>query len=309
MALLSGWVRHAAFYLGRWALLLATVASPALAQSNGQTAPVEGVEKGMFVFSAWAGKPLNVFFVRPEKIDHKTMPVIVLHGANRNADDYRDAWVQLARDNNLLIVAPEFNAVDYPRSHYILGNMTSPSGKPQAKEQWVFSAIEALFDDSRARFAIKRNDYSLFGHSGGAQVGHRFLFFVPDNRARRVVLANAGWYTMPLITTPFPHGLKDSGVTEEALAAAYAKRVVVLLGDRDTDANHRNLNRDRESMHQGIHRFSRGHRFFAASSLQALRQKSRFNWSLSIAPGVGHAQDKMVIFAAPFLMSGPLEVH
>ena len=138
MALLSGWVRHAAFYLGRWALLLATVASPALAQSNGQTAPVEGVEKGMFVFSAWAGKPLNVFFVRPEKIDHKTMPVIVLHGANRNADDYRDAWVQLARDNNLLIVAPEFNAVDYPRSHYILGNMTSPSGKPQAKEQWVF---------------------------------------------------------------------------------------------------------------------------------------------------------------------------
>ena len=76
MALLSGWVRHAAFYLGRWALLLATVASPALAQSNGQTAPVEGVEKGMFVFSAWAGKPLNVFFVRPENIDHKTMPVM-----------------------------------------------------------------------------------------------------------------------------------------------------------------------------------------------------------------------------------------
>ena len=57
-------------------------------------------------------------------------------------------------------------------------------------------------------FGTSVEEYSLFGHSAGAQVAHRFLYFIHPNRASRTVLANSGYYTMPIEEISYPYGLK-----------------------------------------------------------------------------------------------------
>jgi ribulose 1,5-bisphosphate carboxylase large subunit-like protein len=37
----------------------------------------------------------------------------------------------------------------------------------------------------------------LFGHSAGARYAHRMVEFVPEAKAKMVIAANSGWYTLP----------------------------------------------------------------------------------------------------------------
>jgi len=263
-----------------------------------------------FIFDQWPGKSLKVFLALPEEVRKDTPIVIVLHGNSRNAKTYRDAWEKTAIEENAIVVVPEFSAWDYPKRQYILGNMSTPSGKPVAPDQWVFAAIEPLFDQLRKQLGTEVKHYSLYGHSAGAQVAHRLLYFVPDNRAQRIVLANAGFYTIPVSTVDYPQGLGGVEVSDDSLKKAYAKRVIILLGDRDNNPQHKSLNRELESLRQGPHRFSRGHNFYNNSLFKAsMLLKVPFNWSLSIAPGVSHSNQNIIPFAAPLLLGGPLVVN
>ena len=266
--------------------------------------------KGSFIFNEWAGKPLRVFITVPDELDEKTSVVIILHGRSRNAEGYRNSWHDYALDNNFISVVPEFKSSSFPKDTFNWGNIRSLRGRPIEQQDWLLSVIEPIFDKVKTQLKIQSNFYSLYGHSAGAQIAHRFLYFIPNNRARRVVIANAGFYTMPVDTIDFPQGLKDVDVPDENLTKAYSKRVVLLLGDQDNDPKHSSLNRDLQSMRQGKHRFSRGHRFYMNSLFKAsIILKVPFNWSLSIAPGVGHSNRRMVEYAGPFLLEGPLLIH
>ncbi|HGH5359739.1 TPA: hypothetical protein ACJI3H_000260 [Yersinia enterocolitica] len=76
-------------------------------------------------------KKIEVFSYQPPEANARTPIVFVLTGLNRDADKYRDDWVENARKNKLIVIAPHFSQQDYPGSDgYNLGNIiNSQTGK------------------------------------------------------------------------------------------------------------------------------------------------------------------------------------
>ena len=206
--------------------------------------------------------------------------VLVLHGAGRDADRYRDAWAPQAERHGILVACPEFSRADFPGE---AGYNLNPAIHPM-----LDAVADAVQEGARA-------DYGLYGHSAGAQVAHRCLLLTGAPRASRVVAANAGWYTFPDPATPFPHGLGD---VASQLPAAFAKPTTILLGDADTDPRHPQLRRDAPTDRQGDNRLARGQAFFAACRAQAERAGLPFAWHLATVPGVGHSNAGMAPAAA-----------
>ncbi len=146
-------------------------------------------------------KPLDVYYWRPTDVTRDTPVWVIMHGSSRNADDYRDYFIDAAAAQGALILAPEFNDSDWSgSSSYNLGNLSwFESGFWSYPEQdWSFSKIEPLFDYlvDVLEPTIEASTYSMFGHSAGSQFVHRFLFWKPTARVDVAVAANAGWYTM-----------------------------------------------------------------------------------------------------------------
>lgn len=252
-----------------------------------------------------AGLDQRVYLTRPEALAPERPVVFVMHGMNRNADEYRDQWHELAKKHEFLLVVPEFSERHFPGSEaYNLGNVFDAKGKLQPKSAWSFSAIEPIFDEVRRRYGMTARGYALYGHSAGAQFVHRFLYHEPRARLTRVVAANAGWYTMPVFNAGFPYGLRNSVVSSADLAAALQLPVVVLLGEQDVDPQHRNLNRDPEALLQGAHRFARGQAFFESAADASARLGVPFGWQLLTVPGAGHDNRLMAPAAVPLLLEG-----
>ena len=144
----------------------------------------------------------------------------------------------------------------------------------------------------------RQTGYTLFGHSAGSQFAHRFLYYVPDARVNRAILANAGWYTMPDFDVAYPYGLKDAGVPEEVLPGYLARDVVVLLGDADISRDDENLRKTPEADRQGHHRYERGHNFYLLAKTRAESLGVDFGWRLQEVPGAIHSNAGMTPAAA-----------
>lgn len=283
------------------AMMVGSLTSPAIAQSEHaavtaeQSAAALETGKGRYIFSGWDGPAIPVWTYVPPAIDPATAPIaIILHGASRNPDAYRDAWADEAEKGGFIVIAPGFAEKDFPGLEgYAMGGVVTRAGMPQPKNRWTFSVIEPLFDDVVARLRGSQTGYNLYGHSAGSQFVHRYLYFVPEARVKRYLAANAGWYTRADMGVAFPFGLDGTPVTEERLRAALAKDVVILLGDQDKDEKHRLLNRSPAAMKQGRHRFARGQSFFAHARDLAREKGWEFGWTLRVVPGVAHSNSGM----------------
>ena len=251
----------------------------------------EDVRTGQFTLSDWPGPPLRVFYVEPAGDALADAPVvIVMHGVNRNADDYRDNWIGLAEQYGLRVYAPEFSRAAFPGADfYNLGGVghDGPSS---------YAAIEPLFAAISQRGAAE--GYILFGHSAGAQFVHRALLFEDMPHLLKAYSANAGWYTMPNLQADWPYGLADVAVTEDQLAAWLQRPMTLLLGEADTNTRDRNLRRTPEAMAQGPHRFARGMAFFEAARSEADRLDVPIGWRVVTVPGVAHDNAGMAHAAA-----------
>lgn len=239
----------------------------------------------------------------PDAIDPQNAPIaIIMHGASRNPDDYRDAWVAGADHFGFIVIAPGFSNEDFPGARsYNMGGVFDQAGQPLPRAQWTFSVIEPLFDEVVSRLGGAQTGYALYGHSAGSQFVHRFMYFMPESRATRFLFANAGWYTFPDRSIAFPFGLDGTPVNDARLQAVLSKDVVVLLGDQDNDARHRLLNRSREAMRQGHHRFERGQNFFASARQLAQDNGWDFGWKLRVIEGVAHSNSGIAAGAADLI--------
>jgi poly(3-hydroxybutyrate) depolymerase len=279
-----------------WQTLWCTLLTLTLAESA-------AAAKIQFKFNSWDGPPLRVFVTRPIHLDPDRPVVFVMHGVNRNADEYRDQWHDLAKEHDFLLVVPEFSERLFPGSEaYNLGNVFDENGNLVEEARWSYSAIEPIFEEVRRRFSMTTERYSLYGHSAGSQFVHRYIFHVPDARVIQIVSANAGWYMMPDFGLDFPYGLAGSAVNPEKLQAALQLPVTLLLGEEDTDPEHPNLRRTPEAMAQGEHRLARGYSFFDAARAYSEQLALPFNWQLVTVPGAEHDNRLMAPAAIPFLL-------
>ncbi len=259
--------------------------------------------------SAGALRTLPVWYHRPADAPSDAPIVFVLHGQSRNASTYRKYWIPFAEKQRFVLLVPEFSREQFPgNAGYNLGYMYTADGTLRPESEWTYSVIEELFDRVRAANGLTRTTYDIYGHSAGAQFVHRMVLFKPNARYRVAVAANSGWYTMPDASAKYPYGLGGVEPGSVQLARAFARRLIVLLGDADIDPEHRQLSRTPGANAQGPHRFARGHTFFEHARKAAAAQGVPLAWSLEVAPGVAHSNARMAPHAARFVAGGELSV-
>ena len=250
------------------------------------------------------GKPLTVSYYQPLRLPTSAPVVFVMHGVNRDADSYRDTWKVAAERFGFLLLCPEFAKGTYPRRAYQLGNAVDDAGEPLPRSAWTFDVVERLFDSVKERTGNTSERYHIYGHSAGGQFVHRLALFVPEARFEAAITANAGWYTMPTFAGDgFPYGLKGSAATPADLARVFARRLVILLGERDTDAADPHLRKSPAASKQGKNRFERGIAFYATARDEANRLGVALNWELVTVPGAAHLQQRMMPAAARTLFA------
>jgi predicted esterase len=246
--------------------------------------------------------PMSVYLHRPAAWRPDGPVVAVMHGMQRNADYYRDAWVPHAEARGFLLVCPCYDATAFPGERwYNLGNAVDADWAPQPAGAWSFPALDHAVDAARHACGAERPDFALYGHSAGAQFVHRYLLLTHAPRVSRLIVANAGWYSMPRWDVRFPYGLGGTAASEAEVAAALGRPVTILLGEEDRDPNHPQLRRDAGSDAQGTNRIDRGHAFFGAARAVAARMGVPFAWQLQTVPKVGHSNAGMAVAAAPLL--------
>lgn len=344
----------------------------ASAQDSGSGPPL-AIESGSGSFIVEGGgrhveKPITVFFHKPESFHRGSPVMMVIPGAGRNGDEYRDAWVTASERYGVLILSPSYTEEFYPDYwNYNLAGMTrqvtidlgfvidtqpdewilddvrselestidmhdlvgrspghqllyklvllskagllkdveirgSSSLANRDPEQWIFGDFDRIFALAKDALGLERERYDLFGHSAGGQILHRLALFHPHSRADRILAANSGWYTLPSFDQAFPYGLKDSGIAEEQLEAAFASRLVVFLGEEDDEDETRgSVRRTPEADAQGLHRLARGKHFFSKAREAAEAVGADFAWAMEIVPGVGHDYRRMSAAAAHYL--------
>jgi len=257
---------------------------------------------GRFAFQPADGSPMDVWTYRPDGGGTDLPVLFVMHGTRRNADDYRDQWIEHAQRLGMLLVVPEFTKKAYPSGEgYQQLSVTDKSGELRPAEEWAPRRIEEVFDYVVRENRLETPSYYLYGHSAGGQFVHRMMLLVPDARVALALPANPGWYTLPRLETSYPEGLGGTPVTEGSLRHSLAGDVVLMLGDQDTDPMHKSLPDGPAAERQGPHRFARGQHFFAALQEQADRLGGEFNWRVHVVPGVGHSNSGMAPFAADLI--------
>lgn len=226
---------------------------------------------------------LPAFVIRP-RFASEAPPVVVLHGISRNPRKLVELFLPEAERTGRSVVVPHFSASRWPV-------FQRPGGKARPDQALLgLLAYLAMIDSA---FAGK---VALFGHSGGAQLAHRWAMLFP-HKVARLNLAAAGWYCLPDTTMPYPYGLGTESTLDshrwarrhaEALDAYLALPVRVFVGTRDTERDsslRMTAALDRE---QGRTRLGRAETYFDRFRAAAALRSIRHNIDLIRLPNVSH---------------------
>jgi pimeloyl-ACP methyl ester carboxylesterase len=238
---------------------------------------------------------IPIFTYRPTGCTDPSL-LLVFHGAERDAEDYRDYARGLADRHCMLVVAPLFAQHAFPSWRYQRGGIVDKSGAIRDPRKWTGRLVLDLVDWVRKQDG-RPLPYSLIAHSAGGQFLSRLAAFVPTE-ARRIVMANAGTYVLPSLAVDAPYGLGGvyAGADGEQHLQRYLQQpVTIYLGAADTADDTRN--NSPEARAQGASRHARGLNVFTAAETLARARGWTFNWRLVELPGVGHDGQKML--AAP----------
>ena len=269
--------------------------------------------RGRYVFNdAETGKAITVWYAKPDSFSADAPIVMVLHGQNRNAKNYRDAWKGHADRHGFLLLAPEFSEELFPGNQYEHGNYFAATPAQAEKNKtfpqknhsdyWSFRVPDKIFTDFGAhRETTNRRTYYIYGHSAGAQFVHRMLAVVPETKVQMAVAANAGRYTLPDADESWPYGLKEAAATSAEIRKFLAAPLVILVGENDTDSEHPGLRRTKKADRQGLNRLERGRYFYDFGSALAKSLGVPFGWRFQIVPGAAHSNKAMAEAAADLI--------
>jgi len=247
-------------------------------------------------------RPLTLRCARPRHFSPATPVLFVHHGVLRNGGDYRDFWLPLVDEADLLVVVPEFSDASFPGARsYNFGNRLDEHDQPHPRGQWTYGIVERIFAALREAGLTRRRTYGHFGHSAGGQFVHRMLSLGYRTHVAAAATANAGTYAMPELDVDFPYGLGGTGLDEDALAALLRFRLTVMAGTADIETEGEHFPHEEAAMRQGGTRYARAHRYIETARAQAQRLGLHCGWTIVDVAGVGHDGERMSHAAAPIL--------
>ncbi len=181
------------------------------------------------------GYTLDVFTYKPASYQGGRM-LMVFHGVDRNAEEYRDDARGMADRFGMLVVAPRFDAKQFGRGQYQQGGLFK-KGQLAERAKWTFSLIPKLVDELRRLEQAPDLPWSMIGHSAGGQFLGRMGAFMTAG-ADRVVIANAGSYIFPTRDMDYPYGfggLPEDLCDDDDLRLYLARPLTLYLGTADTE--------------------------------------------------------------------------
>ncbi len=249
-----------------------------------------------------SGRPLFLRSACPRTYSPRTPVLLVHHGDLRNGVDFRDFWLPLVDEAQLLAIALEFSATAYPGPEwYSLGNRLDRQGREKPRDEWTYAVPGRLFAALCTQGITARRRYGVFGHSSGGQFVHRMISLNFRDAVAAAATANAGTYTMPQLQVGFPYGLGGTQLDEAALRTLLAFRLTIFAGTADVDTASPHFPSDAAAMRQGPTRFARAHAYIAAAREVAKRDGVSCAWTIIDVPDVGHDGKQMSAAAAPVL--------
>lgn len=254
--------------------------------------------EGPAVRTVDVGLPLEVFTYKPAGYAGGPL-IVVFHGVNRNADEYRDWAIPLAKRFGAIVAAPKFDRERFPTEAYQRGGITR-DGVPQPAEAWTYALVPRLVAALRGAEGRPELEYLFIGHSAGGQFLVRMTALAGSLGARRVVAANPGSHLFPDLRAPYGYGLGGLPAdlaNDETLRRYLAAPLTLYLGTGDVDPEDDSLDRSAQAMVQGPHRYARGLACWAAAGRLAQDRGWTLAWRKVEAPGIAHDAARM--FAAP----------
>ncbi len=243
---------------------------------------------------ALPGRRIILRCARPRHFTFATPILFVHHGVNRNGADYRDYWLPLVDEADLLVIAPEFPDAGFPKAAwYNFGNRTTAAGRQKPQEEWTYGLDKAVFDAMRDQDLTRRRTYGVWGHSAGGQFVHRMIELGLRDHVRIAITANAGTYAMPTLDVAYPFGLGGTGLDDDGLRRLLGFRLTVMAGTADIDTTSEHFPRDKAAMAQGPTRYARAHNFIATARAEAARLGITCAWTIVDVPDVGHDGERM----------------
>ena len=221
--------------------------------------------------------------------------IVVFHGVQRNAEDYRNWAVPMAERFGAIVVAPHFDKDRFSTEAYQRGGVMK-DGILMPEAEWTFARVPVLIAAIRARENRPDLPVYIIGHSAGGQFVQRMAALFPAHGAVRVVAANPGTHIFPRFDWTYGFGFGGLGADEAMLRRYLAAPLTLYLGTGDTDPEHPSLTRDEDSMRQGPHRYARGQALWDYAQSLARERGWPCHWRKVETPGIGHDAAKM--FAA-----------
>ncbi|MBN2760180.1 MAG: hypothetical protein JXQ79_06750 [Rhodobacteraceae bacterium] len=212
-------------------------------------------------------------------------PLVALHGISRNADELAALLAPTAGTHGRIVVVPHFAADRWP--HF---QRPCRAARPDLALLAMLAHL-ALIDP------VFAGRVEMFGHSGGAQLAHRFAMLYPQ-RVARLNLAAAGWYCLPDASMAHPYGL---GVVDthsdsltwarrhrQALSAYLSLPVHVCVGTEDSDRDDALRKAPDLDQIQGRTRVARAQTYVGRFRAAAQAHGIAPDISLRMLPGVAH---------------------
>lgn len=276
---------------------------------------------GAFLIEGGKGKvekTIKVFYYRPEDFTKDSKVLLVIPGAGRNGDSYRDAWIEESEKYGVLILSPQYPELAYPFEEYHLGGIISSSNMMEKvsrientnqvlldedgftfemnfdSETYIFNDFDRIFDAVKIELNLTTETYDAFGHSAGGHILHRMAIFHLNSKANKIYAGNSSFYTLPNFDLAYPFGMKNTLIKKDDLKKVFAQQLVVLLGEQDNEnETGGTFLRSKTSDNQGLHRLARGNYFYETAKKRAQELDLKFNWKLHIVANTGHNHEEM----------------
>lgn len=236
---------------------------------------------------------LEAFCYKPTNYKAKRL-ILVMHGVNRNADEYRDHSIGMADRFEALVVAPKFDKERFPSIKYNRGGILTEDKQASPPNEWTYRLIPAIVQQIRQREGQDDLHFWIIGHSAGGQFIVRMSAFL-DTGAERMVAANPGSHLFPNKLLPFGYGfgdLPESLANEDRIRNYLAAPLTIFLGTADDHADEY-FDDSPEAMQQGAGRYQRGVACYRIAKQLAEQNNWKFGWRIVEAPGVGHDHQAM----------------